>query len=158
MHELVGLGHSMTHAVVGLCRDETRTSEHIGISPAEEGWTVANDSEMYLVTALTCNVLQQGRVRAGRTVSATVSWGALLSWDDLGRKTNNQVRVQRRSRQETKVCACLQGGGGEEEGKTSVAGTGKPRVGARLARATYSAQVLTEFFDWPRVVCIRTVC
>jgi hypothetical protein len=28
--------------VVGLCRDETRTSEHIGISPAEEGWTVAN--------------------------------------------------------------------------------------------------------------------
>jgi hypothetical protein len=29
------LGHSMTHAVVGLCRDETRRSEHIGISPAE---------------------------------------------------------------------------------------------------------------------------
>jgi hypothetical protein len=59
MHELVGLGHSMTHAVVGLCRDETRTSEHIGISPAEEGWTVANDTEMYLVAAPTCNVLQQ---------------------------------------------------------------------------------------------------
>jgi hypothetical protein len=62
MHELVGLGHSMTHAVVGLCRDETRTSEHIGISPAEEGWTVANDNEMYLVAALTCNVLQQSHV------------------------------------------------------------------------------------------------
>jgi hypothetical protein len=61
MHELVDLGHSMTHAVVGSCRDETRRSEHIGISPAEEGWTVANDNEMYLVAALTCNVLQQGR-------------------------------------------------------------------------------------------------
>jgi hypothetical protein len=59
MHELVGLGHSMTNAVVGLCRDETRTSEHVGISPAEEGWTVANNKEMYLVAALTCNVLQQ---------------------------------------------------------------------------------------------------
>jgi hypothetical protein len=59
MHELVDLGHSMTHVVVGLCRDETRTSEHIGVSPAEEGWTVANDNEMYLVAALTCNVLQQ---------------------------------------------------------------------------------------------------
>jgi hypothetical protein len=58
MHELVGLGHSMTHAVVGLCRDETRTSQHIGINPAEEGWTVANENEMYLVAALTCNVLQ----------------------------------------------------------------------------------------------------
>jgi hypothetical protein len=58
MHELVGLGHSITHVVVGLCRDETRTSEHIGISPAEEGWTVANDSEMYLVAALTCYTLQ----------------------------------------------------------------------------------------------------
>jgi hypothetical protein len=44
--------------VVGYCRDETRTSEHIGISPAEEGWTVADNNEMYLVTALTCNVLQ----------------------------------------------------------------------------------------------------
>jgi hypothetical protein len=59
MHELVELGHSMTHAVVGLCRDETRTSEHVGISPAEEGWTVANDNEIYLVAALTWNVLQQ---------------------------------------------------------------------------------------------------
>jgi hypothetical protein len=58
MHELVDLGHSMPHAAVGLCRDETRTSEHIGISPAEEGWTVANDNERYLVAALTCNVLQ----------------------------------------------------------------------------------------------------
>jgi hypothetical protein len=52
--------------MVGLCRGETRMSEHIGISPAEEGWTVAeegwtvaNDNEMYLVAALTCNVLQQ---------------------------------------------------------------------------------------------------
>jgi hypothetical protein len=59
MHELVDLGHSMTRVVVGLCQDETRTSEHTGISPAKEGWTVANDNEMYLVAALTCNVLQQ---------------------------------------------------------------------------------------------------
>jgi hypothetical protein len=59
MHELVDLGHSMTHAVVGLRRDETRTSEDIGISPAEECWTVANDHEMHLVAALSCNVLQQ---------------------------------------------------------------------------------------------------
>jgi hypothetical protein len=58
MHDLVDLGHSMTHAVVGLCRDETRASEHIGISPAEEGWTVANDNDTYLAAALTCNVLQ----------------------------------------------------------------------------------------------------
>jgi hypothetical protein len=56
MHELVELGHSMTHAVVGLCRDETRTSEQIGISPAEEGWAVANDDKMCLVAAPTCNV------------------------------------------------------------------------------------------------------
>jgi hypothetical protein len=52
------LGHSMTRVVVCLCQDETRTSEHTGISPAEEGWTGANDNEMYLVAALTCNVLQ----------------------------------------------------------------------------------------------------
>jgi hypothetical protein len=58
MHELVYLGHNMTQAVVGFCRDETRTSEHVGISPAEEGWTVANNNEVYLVAALTCNVLQ----------------------------------------------------------------------------------------------------
>jgi hypothetical protein len=58
MHELVDLGHSMTQAAVGLCRDETRTSEHIGISPAEEGCTVANDNETFLVAALTCKVLQ----------------------------------------------------------------------------------------------------
>jgi hypothetical protein len=72
MHELVDLGHSMTHAAVGLCRDETRTSEHTGISPAEEGWTVANDNEMYLVAALTCNVLQQARP-VHTTVSSMIS-------------------------------------------------------------------------------------
>jgi hypothetical protein len=59
MHELVDLGHSMTNVVVGTCRDETRRSEHIGISTAEEGWTVANGNEVYLVAALNCNVLQQ---------------------------------------------------------------------------------------------------
>jgi hypothetical protein len=59
MHELVGLSHSMTHAVVGLCRDETKTSQHIDIRPAEEGWTAANDNERYLVAAQACNVLQQ---------------------------------------------------------------------------------------------------
>jgi hypothetical protein len=42
MPELVGSHHSVTHAVVGSCLGETRTSEHIGISPAEEGGTVAN--------------------------------------------------------------------------------------------------------------------
>jgi hypothetical protein len=76
MHELVDLGHSMTHAVVGLCRDETRTSEHIGISPAEEGWTVANDNEMFLVAALTCNVLQQClSVRCEKLVKVCVCMG-----------------------------------------------------------------------------------
>jgi hypothetical protein len=59
---------TVTHAVVGLCRDETRTSEHIGISPAEEGWTVAHDNEMYLVAALTCNVLQQVGVHSCRVL------------------------------------------------------------------------------------------
>jgi hypothetical protein len=31
----------------------------MGISPAEEGWTVANNNEMYLVAALACSVVQQ---------------------------------------------------------------------------------------------------
>jgi hypothetical protein len=57
MHELVCLDHSVTHAVVESYHGETRTSEHKGISPAEEGWTVAKDNEM-LVAALTCHVLQ----------------------------------------------------------------------------------------------------
>jgi hypothetical protein len=52
-----------------LCRDETRTSEHIGISPAEEGWTVANDNERYLVAALTCNVLQHRGLETEGNVS-----------------------------------------------------------------------------------------
>jgi hypothetical protein len=59
MLDLVGSDHSMTQVVVGSRQGETRTSEHVGISPAEEGWTVANDNETYLVAALTCNVLQQ---------------------------------------------------------------------------------------------------
>jgi hypothetical protein len=59
MHELVGSDHSMTHVVVGSCQEDTRTSEHIGISPAEEGWSVANDNETYLVVAPIWNVLQQ---------------------------------------------------------------------------------------------------
>jgi hypothetical protein len=37
MHELVRSDHSMTHVVVGSCQGKTRTSEHIGISPAKEG-------------------------------------------------------------------------------------------------------------------------
>jgi hypothetical protein len=57
MHELVGLGHSVTRAVVGSYHGETRTSEHTGISLAEEGWTVANDNET-LVAALTCTSTQ----------------------------------------------------------------------------------------------------
>jgi hypothetical protein len=48
----------MTHEVVGSCQGETRMSEHMGISPAEEGWTVANNNETCLVVALNCNVLQ----------------------------------------------------------------------------------------------------
>jgi hypothetical protein len=57
MHEWVALSHSVTRAVVDSYH-ETRTSEHTGISPAEEGWTVANDNET-LVAALICGVLQQ---------------------------------------------------------------------------------------------------
>jgi hypothetical protein len=66
MHELVGSDHNMTHVVVGSCQGEIRTSEHIGISPAEEGLTVADDNETNLVAALTCNVLQHrvGSIRA----------------------------------------------------------------------------------------------
>jgi hypothetical protein len=56
MHELVGLGHSVTRAVVGSYQGEARTSAHIGINPAEEGWTDANDNET-LVAAPTCDVL-----------------------------------------------------------------------------------------------------
>jgi hypothetical protein len=56
-----------------LCRDETRTSEHIGISPAEEGWTVANDNERYLVAALTCNVLQHTLSTDSDILTKTVS-------------------------------------------------------------------------------------
>jgi hypothetical protein len=36
MHTIIGLDISMKHAVVNSCKGETRTSEHIGISPAEE--------------------------------------------------------------------------------------------------------------------------
>jgi hypothetical protein len=71
---LVGLDHSMTHVVVGSCQGEIRTSELIGISPAEEGWTVANDNEMYLVAALTCNVLQQGECQ----YKNTAAWSRFL--------------------------------------------------------------------------------
>jgi hypothetical protein len=48
----------VTHDVVGSGQGETRMPEHISISPAEEGWTVANDNETCLVVALNCNVLQ----------------------------------------------------------------------------------------------------
>jgi hypothetical protein len=48
----------MTHEVVGSDQGETRMPERIGLSPAEEGWTVANVNEMCLVVALNCNVLQ----------------------------------------------------------------------------------------------------
>jgi hypothetical protein len=48
----------MTHEVVGSCQGDTRIHEYIGISPAEEGWTVANDNETCLVVALNCHVLQ----------------------------------------------------------------------------------------------------
>jgi hypothetical protein len=58
MHALAGSDYSSTHVVVGSCQGETRTFEHTGICPAEEGWTVANDNETYLVAALTCNVLE----------------------------------------------------------------------------------------------------
>jgi hypothetical protein len=59
----VGLGHSVTRAVVDSYHGETRASEHTGISPAEEGWTVANDNET-LVAALTCNVHQHGQLQS----------------------------------------------------------------------------------------------
>jgi hypothetical protein len=48
----------MTHEVVGTCQGETRMPEHIDMSPAEEGWTVANDNETCLVVSLNCNVHQ----------------------------------------------------------------------------------------------------
>jgi hypothetical protein len=48
----------MAHEVVGSGQGETRMPEHIGLSPAEEGWTVTNDNETCLVVALNCNVLQ----------------------------------------------------------------------------------------------------
>jgi hypothetical protein len=44
----------MTHVVFGLNSCETRVSDHIGISPAGEGWTVANGNMMCPVDALTC--------------------------------------------------------------------------------------------------------
>jgi hypothetical protein len=74
MHELVGSDHSMRHVVVGVCQGETRTSEPKGISPAEEGWTVANDNEMYLVAALTCNVIQHSQ-QSGMTVGENTRGG-----------------------------------------------------------------------------------
>jgi hypothetical protein len=77
MHELVDLGHSMTHAVVGLCRDERRTSEHIGTSQAGEGWTVANDNEMYLFAARTCDVLLYNEP-CKTLVSTEISGGAII--------------------------------------------------------------------------------
>jgi hypothetical protein len=58
MHELVGLGHNVTRAVVDWYHGETRTSEHIDISPGKDGWTVANDNKT-LFAAVICTVLQQ---------------------------------------------------------------------------------------------------
>jgi hypothetical protein len=57
MHDYVGLGHSVTRALVDSYQGETRTSEHKGISPAEERSTVANDNET-VVAALNCDALQ----------------------------------------------------------------------------------------------------
>jgi hypothetical protein len=57
----------MTHEVVGSCQGETRMPEHIDISPAGEGWTVAIDNETCLVVALNCNVLQHCRPWRGGT-------------------------------------------------------------------------------------------
>jgi hypothetical protein len=65
MHELVGLGHSVTRAVVDSHHGEARTPKHVGISLAEEGWTIAHDNET-LVAALTCNVLQQRHHKVSR--------------------------------------------------------------------------------------------
>jgi hypothetical protein len=43
--------------VVDSYHGETRKSENVGISPAEEVWSVAIDNET-LATALTCNTFQ----------------------------------------------------------------------------------------------------
>jgi hypothetical protein len=77
MHELVGSDHSMTHVVAGSCKGETRTSEHTGISPAEDGWIVANDNETYLVAALTRNVLQQCLCLEFERSTRVVPWLAM---------------------------------------------------------------------------------
>jgi hypothetical protein len=61
----------MTHEVVGSCQGETRMPEHTGLSPAEEGWTVANDNETCLVVALNCNVLQQTIAQFSRAFDAS---------------------------------------------------------------------------------------
>jgi hypothetical protein len=42
----------MTHAVVGSCKGEARTVEHVGINPAKEGWAVANGIETCRCTYL----------------------------------------------------------------------------------------------------------
>jgi hypothetical protein len=62
VHELVDLGHSMTHAVVGLCRDETRTSEHVGISPAQEGNWLESQTDL----GVQCVQSDRGREYMGR--------------------------------------------------------------------------------------------
>jgi hypothetical protein len=63
----------MTLEVVGSCQGETRMSEHVGISPAEEGWTVANDNETCLVVALNCYVLQHSPPPASSTARPTTA-------------------------------------------------------------------------------------
>jgi hypothetical protein len=40
------------HVLFGLYKSETIEPEHIGISPAREGWIVANGNMMCLVAAL----------------------------------------------------------------------------------------------------------
>jgi hypothetical protein len=73
----------MTHEVVGSCQGETRMPEHIGISPAEEGWTVANDIETCLVVALNCNVLQHTEVNwVSRSLLAPLRGGAIPRLND----------------------------------------------------------------------------
>jgi hypothetical protein len=55
----------MTHEVVGSGQGETRMPEHIGLSPAEEGWTVANVGSTLQFSATTTVMYFNTGKRAG---------------------------------------------------------------------------------------------
>jgi hypothetical protein len=70
---------SPMHVLFGLYKSATIQPEHIGISPAREGWTVANDNMTCLVAAKAHNVV----LSVGATCRLGVTTNLICMWNDL---------------------------------------------------------------------------